>query len=228
MVYGVEFKNTGGDVIVDGTNINLGVYESGTVSWSLVDGVYWCRIDHTPCDNPPIVAIETNGNFYYPSFSRRLTDGNNQYYRFETKYASSPGPSWNYALMLPYSELVQTSGGYGLEIFDASGNAIFSSNYRNMRIRDVVTVSKPTSGNITSFTHASVTNPYYLVDGIFGVAIVTGFTPTPSRLYEAGVRSTSSTGGELCVYQTGTLPPDVAGLNLTATSFKVAVAELSY
>lgn len=228
MSYGIEIKNENGDILVDGTNPNFGVYETGiTTSYSyqyFEQTMYGVRITYTPTDEQPLLALRCT-NRYAHFYGQHFKDANGKYYKFEAIQDSITSKIFEYALLLTSNNMLSTDN-YGLNIYNNNNDLIFSSNFRNFIIKDIITVTPPYShsGMTYSFSHAEVTNPYYIVDGVYGWVRDDPdyYSPSDHLLY---VKNLSSTSGEL--YMGGFDPRDWDN-DCILDTITVIIGELSY
>lgn len=171
MSYGIEIKNSDNHVIIDDKYPNLLVTHSGIAS--------------SGASYPPPNTVETNGDIVmiqprgktsgtWSAFIENplitLEDFAGSIDWSEKKFGTTnPFPlhttpaSYNYKLLKSYG-LTKATSGYGLEIYDETGNGvIFSSELDNNM--EIVAV-----GNVTASTDSIVTDPiklstYYIPAG---------------------------------------------------------------
>lgn len=144
-MWGLEAKNSSGEVQIDGEYRNLSLQETGTAS-----------VDETGSNNAGTTVSFNNAYSYAPllafkapedhvALSHLTKDGNGNFDGFEAAAKrGNTGVTLSYAVFTEAS--VDPGSGFGVKVLDASGNPVFSSAEQFIRI---VSVSGYTNfGNI--------------------------------------------------------------------------------
>lgn len=168
MSYGIEIKNSDNHIIIDDKYPNLLVTHSGIAN----SGVSY----------PPPNTVETNGDIVMIQ-PRGKTSGawsvftelplvtsdadgigwNDKKFGYTTPNPLRPTPnSYNYKILKSYG-LTKATSGYGLEIYDETGNGvIFSSELDNNM--EIVAVGNATAG-FSADGYAQLVSTYYIPSG---------------------------------------------------------------
>lgn len=126
-MYGLQFKNNNEETQIDSKYRNHARYESGSDSWNGGIGNLQKTYFSSPTQNPPVVLISPGGNPVI--HTELLTDSNGDYEGFGG-YGNSASFSW---LAYTGPGVVQETD-YGIVVYDASGNGVFDSGKRYLKI----------------------------------------------------------------------------------------------
>jgi hypothetical protein len=191
MGYGLEVKNSAGDIIIDGVNKNFAFYESGS---GTISGTTH-RLDvtfATPTSQVPIIAIQpldTAGAISVISYTK---SGSN-WTGFTV--GSYLGASFNWKVYVAHPNTEAES--YGLIVRDASSNIVFDSARVYFKIYQVTTginLGFVPTATYQDITHSGISNPYYLWGSErFAYAGVYVGGHWAIRLYRTGIQKLSST-----------------------------------
>lgn len=137
--YGMQFSNKKGSILIDGAHRNYVFYEGSsytTPSATLEDSY---QISFTAAqDDPPIVALRTDGatSNYRIGVKSMVLNGSNQYTGFNLYYYKNTPNSdviyWRAYRPIQTGDLV--SSNYGINLYDANGDPVWSSDAKNMEI----------------------------------------------------------------------------------------------
>jgi len=156
MGYGLEVKNSAGDIIIDGVNKNFALYESG--SGTILNTVKYLDVAFsTPTSQIPIIAIQPSDTTGYTSMMGYNKNGSNW---IGFRVGSNIGSSFNWKAYIAHP--TAKAENYGLVVYDAASEIIFDSARTYFKIYSVTTgIALSGNGNQT-ITHSGISNPYYL------------------------------------------------------------------
>ena len=226
MAYGITIYNADGDVQVDGINPNLAVIASGTSS-STITTIYEISISHTAVSVPPVVAVRCNTTGNYVGYVKHTKSGADY---VGIKFTVLGIGSYDYLIAVPFDVLANpTTADYGLYVVNGSDKAVFSSDYKNVLIRDVVAVNVPawTSTDVT-FNHVAVSNPHFVLHPIVG-SLAWGNAAAPpgySGIFVLMAANVSSTSSKVKIIPIGYIPTLVYDWYVPV-NFDMLVVELS-
>jgi hypothetical protein len=156
MGYGLEVKNSAGDIIIDGVNKNFALYESGsgTIPSNNILTVSFA----TPTPQIPIIAIQPTDTTGYISIIGYTKNGSNWtgFIVFSTNGATF---NWKVYVAHPTTE----AENYGLVVRDVSSNIVFDSARTYFKIYSITTgINLSTLSSYQDIVHSGISNPYYL------------------------------------------------------------------
>ena len=130
MAYGIEIDNSSGVLQIDETHLNLGLVASGTATCNVAVGspsnLYYATVTKATGVTYPVIAIHTFGNAIAL-----------------TRVSISSGSAiWNFVggqndqfIYYIFDKYPASTTGYGLQVFDGSGNVTFNSDYPPMSVK---------------------------------------------------------------------------------------------
>lgn len=187
--FGLKIKNINSDIVIDTNYANFGIFQEGTFDYYKDGDYYYFYMEFPECDIKPILAVNCNNHYYLPFYGDYKKNDNEKYYRYEARQWRDEPPSINYALLLPMNYITDTTENFGLKIYNDNG-LVFSSNFKNFIIKDVIKMSIDKYSN--SFSHTEIIEPYYLVDGLIGSVTEEDL----SKSY-ISIKNISSTSGDI-------------------------------
>ncbi|MFZ5658778.1 MAG: hypothetical protein ACOY5C_02850 [Pseudomonadota bacterium] len=215
--YGTQIFNSGSAVQVDGVYKNFGVHAAGSAT--LADYNTVVIFPTLPYWTSPIVLVHSTKKVAFAGFVKDV-NGNYTGFRCFTEASNTI----DYAILVPADALPVYSDSHGLLLYDAAGAKIFDSRNRYFNVVDVVTIPLPADANTPSdFTHASVSNPYYLLGNLNGWVWYPGGGQFYVE-YRLFAQSLSTTSGQLSLSAIGPVPEFY--LNELADNYTVVVCEL--
>ena len=170
--YSLELKNGNDSVILDEGALTYGVKEiingasSAVTSYTQVSGnarigtVTLVQGRYPSANGPPVVAINStlSATLIPPRLSNQLySDSSYKYVHFYTPSVSSDLSDYNIAMLVPSN--VTTPGyyssntGYGLEVKNAAGGLIWSSEWRQSIVNNILPLNVFTTGVNQSGTY---------------------------------------------------------------------------
>lgn len=162
-------------------------------------------------DEAPIVLINCG---VITAFLGSHIDSNNKYTgcRIET----SGSATVYYKVLVPSDVLSQLTG-WGMNIYDASGNLVFHSGFQYLRVYDLIVKSGSFTGNVN---HYSRTTPFYMVNSIYGRESTYG--------KPLGVRDVDGNTAEINFVQVpdGEPAPRTAVVNYTIDNNRLVVCDI--
>jgi len=182
MGYGIEIRNTDGNVIIDGTYKNFSFYESGSTA---LTGNKQSISFATPTALIPIIAIKPDTS--YVSLLGYEKSGDNW-----TGFTVHGNGTIYWKVYIAFSIIAGST--YGLLCYDADGNIVFDSNRTCFKIYSITTGISiaPTAGTQT-INHADIENPYYLWSPERTYGVSTGEPPYGFWVFKTGIKRNSST-----------------------------------
>jgi hypothetical protein len=130
MAYGIEIDNSSGVLQIDETHLNLGLVSSGTATCNTAFGgasrLYSTTITKSTGVTYPVIAIHTYGNAI--ALTRVSISGSSASWTF----AGGQNDDFIYYIFDKYPA---STTGYGLQVFDSSGNVTFNSDYPPMSVK---------------------------------------------------------------------------------------------
>lgn len=201
MTWGFELVTSNGELTIDGEHQNLRAFKyaqrtdtagSHEVSGGTERDVI--TISHGTRVRPPMVLVHPATTAVRMGSWHDDSGGEG-----EVNFMVSEDGDWEYALVDENPGLVD-SDSYGMQVFAADGGVIFDSRERHvLKIRDVFAVD-PSSWFGTDpdptvdVSHASVSKPFYLINGIYGTTLdSTSSGAGSSYVYAPFVKNIDST-----------------------------------
>jgi len=183
--FGLEFKNSSGDVVIDGEYQNHVIAESGSASAGPVtfSGSY-------DIGRQPLLFARCAAD--HIAFVRWTMSGSNvtgfQY------AAKSGGSSFDWKLCVTPS--APSSESHGLRVYGGAGELVFDSGLDYLNLVDAVAIATLTGGGALKTgqsAHASVGTPFYCISaGLSFAAQQTSGAPT-SGMFVLGYKSVDAT-----------------------------------
>ncbi len=218
MGYGIEIKNSSGNVIVDGEYKNFALYASGTATLPAVGGV--TTVAFTATDQIPLIAIRNQSTAQYVSlWGIRKTGSNYDGFYLIKANAVSYDVDWRVYTAHP----AVVAQDYGMRVHDAAGAILFDSgrNYFDIfQLNSSISLSTPqltedAAGLYSDISHVSVEDPFYFVSPS-GYWVFQAGGPRQFRAWRIGVKKINSTSVRLGWHiiraaQTPPLYPDENG-----------------
>lgn len=203
MTAGLEIYNDAGSLLIDSINSNYSLLASGTAASGT-------SVSFTTTTVRPLVFVRFNT----PNRFVRISDLTNNSVTFQTydlqegtgNFANPVSGSTEYKVFGIASTLAPSNPGYGLNVFDASGNLIYDSNREVPRIKQVVTVpalpavSGGNRASISAITHSQGTNPWMLANSTLNTYGYVFFNDSPgtlSQLLWTAIRSDTNFGNRI-------------------------------
>jgi len=191
MSYGLEVKNEDDVLQIDETHLNYGFISSGTATCntfiSSVSRLYRATVTVTNGTNP-VVAIHTDGNAI--ALSGIVTSGSTRTYYYL-------GPQNAEFIYYVFDEYPESTSGYGLQVFNASGDVTFNSNYPPMKVVGFGQFGLAQSETLPSGVYAAVmekpewyafTFEIQYPDGTWPYrSLYTGVSTTSTNVYQLGL-----------------------------------------
>lgn len=203
MTAGLEVYNDAGALVIDSNNPNYSLLASGTVAAGTA-------VSFATTTVRPLVFVRFNT----PNRFVRISDLTNNSVTFQTydlqentgNFANPVSGSTEYMVFGIASTLTPSSPGYGLNVFDASGNLIFDSNQKIPRVKEIVvvpalpTVSDGNRASIAAASHSQGTNPWMLANSTYNTYGYVFFNDSPgtlSQLLWTAIRSDTNAGNRI-------------------------------
>lgn len=203
MTAGLEVYNESGALIIDSNNPNYSLLASGTASSG-------SAVSFTSTTVRPLVFVRFNT----PNRFVRISALSNNSVTFQTydlqegtgNFANPVAGSTEYMVFGIASTLTPSDPGFGLNVFDASGNLIYDSNRVIPRIKQVVTVpalpvvSDGNRATISAVAHSQGTNPWMLANSTYNTYGYVFFNDSPgtlSQLLWTAIRSDTNNGNRI-------------------------------
>lgn len=180
MAYGIRIKNSSGEIQIDGDYRNLEYKQGGTgatISHGGTGYTYATTIGLTAGPLVPLVLIRPGTSRFVTLLSYDKSGSDYNGFKMTTESGQSDTIDWKC-----FRETTTNSTGYGMRIFNSSGDAVFHSASEYLKILQVNSISlgNPSfsSWPYTDITHSSYSNPYYILTPI-GKWITDYVGPTP-------------------------------------------------
>lgn len=203
MTAGLEVYNESGALIIDSNNPNYSLLASGTASSG-------SAVSFTSTTVRPLVFVRFNT----PNRFVRISALSNNSVTFQTydlqegtgNFSNPVAGSTEYMVFGIASTLTPSDPGFGLNVFDASGNLIYDSNRVIPRIKQVVTVpalpavSDGNRATISAVSHSQGTNPWMLANSTYNTYGYVFFNDSPgtlSQLLWTAIRSDTNIGNRI-------------------------------
>lgn len=184
MSWGLNIRNNNNEVQIDSGFRNFQIVAEGTTTVAANGLTYTFTVSFPPQPNPPL--------FFYRNPSRgaggvdgmsaltmsRDINGNYSSIRLRPQDVFGIGGSYVMDWFVAAPSNTASGDAWGLQVFDGAGAKVFDSGARYMRIAEVVTIpanfftlnnlvaNDPDGNGEIVFTHASVSNSYYCVNGL--------------------------------------------------------------
>lgn len=155
--YGIRVKNDAGNIQIDGTYRNISYMEGGSGAGSGVTNI-------TSGPLVPFILIKPSTSGFMSPFYFQKTGDNYDGFGLVPELSQTPTVDWKC-----YRESNSALTGYGIRVKDASGNQVFHSALRYLKIYSIenVEVSAPTYASqgysYSTVSHAGISDPYYLI-----------------------------------------------------------------
>lgn len=207
MSYGLQVLNDTGDVVIAEGYRNHVIVASGSVSVS-ADGVLRriARIGLSsaiPRSRSPLLWVRLPDTSTWAALLTYEIDGSGNVSGFYVT-ARNPGPigpGWpGGTVTIDYRVTALPSGAsadtWGLRVYDAAGDVAFDSGYDYLAIVEAQSKTVLTDATPWSFTHASVSGPWYCLSAL-AVQVVVSPSGDDSQCQGLGVRNVSATQTEV-------------------------------
>ena len=158
MTYGLQVKNSSGNIIIDGQYKNYAEWATGTTTL----GAYVTTISFTATDKMPLVALRPATNKAVVLWGLRKTGSN--YDGFYVIGSNGDSLDWKVYTAHP----VASSETYGLRSYGSTGDLLFDSGYKYFSIFQIntgISLSNPAGGTLDyeDISHGSISDPYYFL-----------------------------------------------------------------
>lgn len=192
--YGLQIKNSSGNIIIDEINKNYSLYTSGNITMSGI-GTF-DTISFTATNQMPLIAIKPISGYEVILWGIKKTGSN-----YDGFYISgTSGQNLDYRI---YTAYVASSDIYGLRVMDASEVTIFDSGMEHFNIYSSsigISLSTPTNIDEASGTYFDISHddisPYYFLSptGFWGYSV---YYPGPDMwrlfIWRPGIKKNSAT-----------------------------------
>jgi hypothetical protein len=196
--YGLQVKNSSGNVIIDGQYKNFAKWDSGTTTLAMNTGLTPAQplvntISFTATNQMPLVAIRPATSQYLILYGLRKTSGN-----YDGFYIIG-NPAGDFDWIVYIAHPTASAETYGLRVYNSSGALSFDSGYKYFSIYQINTGISLASPNNTGpnsvITHAGISNPYYFLSPlgywVWGVPVPP--PQGPLRIWRSGISKIDST-----------------------------------
>jgi hypothetical protein len=203
MGYGIEIKNSNGDLIIDGNSKNFAEYASGSVSGT--GGLQ--LVSFTATDQIPIVAIRPDAAVaikYAILFALHKTGSD-----YDGFYiVASLNLNVDYKVYVAHPAAAG-SAQYGLHVWNEDGELIFDSSNKYFDIYSVTTgisitasINIEGAGSYSDVSHPGISDPYYFLSPLSFWIIGAANPPQPGPIYglRPGLRKIDSTNVRIAWY----------------------------
>jgi len=161
MPYGLQIKNSSGNIIIDGQYKNYALWDSDTAT--LDAGV--TTIAFTATTQMPLIALRPGTGKTVILWGLRKTGSN--YDGFYVVGGNGDSLDWRVYTAHPAA----SAQNYGLRIYDGSSNLLFDSGYQYFNIYQLdtgISLSTPllteeAAGTYSDITHAGISDPFYFL-----------------------------------------------------------------
>lgn len=167
MGYGIEIKNSSGNIIVDGTYKNFSLHASGTTESLTDQTIHTISFDST--SQYPLVAIKPSTTGYVSVFG--YTKSGSNYTGFNIiRSRGVTNFTVDYKVFIAHPSSI--SENYGMIVYDDGGNIVFETSRQYFNIYQITTgislstPSSPGTGGTQDITHTAISDPYCVISPI--------------------------------------------------------------
>jgi len=191
-MYGLEVKNSSGNIIIDGKYKNYAEWASGTTTL----GYYVTTIAFTATSQLPLIALRPATGTSVVLWGLRKTGSN--YDGFYVIGYNGTDLDWKIYIAHPGA----TAETYGLRVYDSGANLVFDSGYNYFNLYQITTgisLATPTlaSSPYQDVSHAGISDPYYFVSplGFWAYGIASG--SQVRVIFRTSIMKNSATSGRV-------------------------------
>jgi hypothetical protein len=197
MSYGINVKNTDGDIIIDGIYKNFAEVASGSITMTGFS-VGFDTISFTEVNQPVLIALRPAEGKNVVLWGYRKTGSN-----YDGFYVmGTAGGNLDYKVFIGHPALSEDN--YGMRIFDASGNLVFESSNKYFNVYSVNTgislavpdfATEDTAGTYYDISHPGISDPYYFLSplGYYARKLAINEFKSICKVWRTGIKKISST-----------------------------------